>query len=87
MPNLLLDNGKSVANLMHAARPVLLELAGTAASATANGWRDRIDIVTASTPRPPADAVLIRPDGYVAWAGHQPDGLEAALHNWFGEPR
>ncbi|MCX4654026.1 SDR family oxidoreductase [Streptomyces microflavus] len=29
------------------------------------------------------DAVLIRPDGYVAWAGTSPAGLEAALATWF----
>ncbi|WP_328505156.1 FAD-dependent monooxygenase [Streptomyces sp. NBC_00391] len=32
--------------------------------------------------------VLIRPDGYVAWAGRTPDaGLEGALHRWCGAPR
>ncbi|WP_444971344.1 SDR family oxidoreductase [Streptomyces sp. SAI-25] len=30
-----------------------------------------------------ADAVLIRPDGYVAWAGTSAAGLEAALTTWF----
>ncbi|MFJ2107849.1 SDR family oxidoreductase [Streptomyces microflavus] len=29
------------------------------------------------------DAVLVRPDGYVAWAGTSPAGLEAALATWF----
>ncbi|MFL6144900.1 MAG: FAD-dependent monooxygenase [Labedaea sp.] len=87
MPNLALDNGSSIASLMHPARPVLLQLAGTAASSITTGWHDRIDIVTASTPRPPADAILIRPDGYVAWAGQPPHELESALHTWFGEPR
>jgi hypothetical protein len=88
MPNLLLDNGRSVAGLMHAARPVLLALGETEASTIAKGWRDRVDIVRASIAQPPASAVLIRPDGYVAWAGGRPDdGLEAALHAWFGAPR
>jgi hypothetical protein len=31
--------------------------------------------------------VLVRPDGYVAWAGATADdGLTAALHRWCGEP-
>ena len=30
---------------------------------------------------PPADALLIRPDGYVAWAGA--NGLTAAIERWF----
>ncbi|MFB7047645.1 SDR family oxidoreductase [Streptomyces microflavus] len=29
------------------------------------------------------DAVLVRPDGYVAWAGTSAAGLEAALATWF----
>ncbi|MFI6793136.1 hypothetical protein ACIBG4_37995 [Nonomuraea sp. NPDC050383] len=33
---------------------------------------------------PPAPALLIRPDGYVAWAGADPDSLKTALTRWFG---
>ncbi|WP_147259558.1 hypothetical protein [Pseudonocardia hierapolitana] len=29
-------------------------------------------------------AVLVRPDGYVAWAGADPTGLPGALDGWFG---
>ena len=36
---------------------------------------------------PAPAAVLIRPDGYVAWAGDPADpGLPAALTTWFGPP-
>jgi 2-polyprenyl-6-methoxyphenol hydroxylase-like FAD-dependent oxidoreductase len=85
MPDLVLDNGKRVATLLHAARPVLLDLAGRDdVTKTAAGWSDRVDVITASTPEPPADAVLIRPDGYVAWAGEELAGLENALSTWFG---
>jgi 2-polyprenyl-6-methoxyphenol hydroxylase-like FAD-dependent oxidoreductase len=49
------------------------------------------DLVTATTSEPPADAVLIRPDGYVAWAAGSgtpgsADGLRHALRAWFGDP-
>jgi hypothetical protein len=61
----------------------------------AAAWSDRVDIVTgtwapADEPggpaRPPA-AVLVRPDGYVAWAGPGSAGLTAALESWFGPAR
>ncbi|WP_171167812.1 FAD-dependent monooxygenase [Streptomyces sp. I05A-00742] len=47
-------------------------------------WADRVDRTT--TPSDPgADTVLLRPDGYVCWAGTASgDGLEAALERWFG---
>jgi 2-polyprenyl-6-methoxyphenol hydroxylase-like FAD-dependent oxidoreductase len=40
-------------------------------------WADRV--ATAA-----GDGVLVRPDGYVAWAGADPDELQAALVHWFG---
>jgi 2-polyprenyl-6-methoxyphenol hydroxylase-like FAD-dependent oxidoreductase len=77
-----------VAELVRAARPVLLLLAPRADLADLAGdWRDRVDVVTASTAEPPTEAVLIRPDGYVAWAGTSGESLRAALDTWFGRPR
>ncbi|HEY0226875.1 MAG TPA: FAD-dependent oxidoreductase, partial [Mycobacterium sp.] len=56
------------------------------------GWADRVDTVSASITDRPAAAMLIRPDGYVAWAADTFDeaaaaGLRAALQRWFGAPR
>ena len=39
----------------------------------------------------PAEAILIRPDGYVAWAAgpdapQEPGALRSALETWFGPP-
>ncbi|MYR46946.1 FAD-dependent monooxygenase [Streptomyces sp. SID5910] len=54
-------------------------------------WRDRVDIVTAApTETVPHDssAVLLRPDGYVAWAAPgSHDDLPTALARWFGPHR
>jgi 2-polyprenyl-6-methoxyphenol hydroxylase-like FAD-dependent oxidoreductase len=84
-----------VAELVRPARGVLLDLTGSGEVAgAASAWSDRVDVVTARpVARPaPADAMLIRPDGYVAWAAG-PDGtdltggLSEALHTWFGTPR
>ena len=80
--------GTRLAELLRTARPVLLDLAGRADLTTAaTGWADRVDIVSATTPEPPADALLVRPDGYVAWAGERgAEGLRQALDAWFGAP-
>ena len=69
-----------VAELLRGGRPVLLTVTGAAARA----WTDRVDVVL--TADAPAETVLIRPDGHVAWAGPDGDGLEDALRAWFGAP-
>ncbi len=78
-----------VAELLRTARPVLLDLAGRAdLRGAARGWTDRVDVVSGTTPDAPAAALLVRPDGYVAWAGDSgdPDGLRHSLRTWFGDP-
>jgi hypothetical protein len=88
VPDLTLDDGRRVAGLLHTARPVLLDLCGGAAAAGAHGWADSVDTVEAQLAGGPA-ALLIRPDGYVAWAADDfgsadADNLRAALTRWFG---
>jgi 2-polyprenyl-6-methoxyphenol hydroxylase-like FAD-dependent oxidoreductase len=96
-PDVPLDTGGGatrVAELMRGARPVLLDLAGREElRERADGWRDRLDVVAATSGRPPADALLIRPDGFIAWAAApgEPDAaagqaLRRALGRWFGAP-
>ena len=92
------DSGRTrLAELARAARPLLLNLAGDPAIAetatgwiaeTASGWKDRVDLITAQADVPAA-ALLIRPDGYVAWAADtaEPHSLRAALTRWFGDAR
>ncbi|MGV9558618.1 FAD-dependent monooxygenase [Streptomyces sp. NPDC003522] len=80
-----------VAQLLHTARGVLLVTDAAAQAADlAQDWADRVDIVTATfTPAPhtPLDAVLVRPDGYVAWTAPGSDHtLTDALTRWFGTP-
>jgi 2-polyprenyl-6-methoxyphenol hydroxylase-like FAD-dependent oxidoreductase len=88
-PDLTLDNGKRVAELLHAARPVLLDLSGGHVGEAAHGWADRVDVVIGATADAAVCALLIRPDGYVAWAADtferaDEDRLHAALQRWFG---
>lgn len=99
-PNLNLQNEQRtirVAELMRAGKGVLLDLAGRSALVeAASKWADRVETTTASCDARTAepDAMLIRPDGYVAWAISSAEGdkesegsLRAALERWFGAPR
>jgi 2-polyprenyl-6-methoxyphenol hydroxylase-like FAD-dependent oxidoreductase len=96
-PDLALRTGQgatSVAELMHTARPIFLDLADRPdLRETARDWPHRIDIHTARTDHRPADALLIRPDAHIAWAAStsEPAGtaapaLREALSCWFGAP-
>jgi 3-(3-hydroxy-phenyl)propionate hydroxylase len=99
MPDLDLvtaDGATRVFALLHAARPVLLNLAEPG-TIDISAWADRVQLVDATTEGPwelPAlgavtapSAALIRPDGYVAWVGDGTTaGLVDALATWFGPP-
>jgi 2-polyprenyl-6-methoxyphenol hydroxylase-like FAD-dependent oxidoreductase len=84
----------SVGQLMRAARPIFLDLAGrTDLRETAGAWQPRVGIGTATTDDRPADALLIRPDAHIAWAAtiDEPAGtagptLATALFTGFGTP-
>ncbi len=83
--------------LLHTARPVLLNL-GKPGSIDIAPWADRVRTVDADYagvwalpvvgPVAAPSAVLIRPDGHVAWVGEGSlEGLAEALTAWFGLPR
>ncbi len=85
-----------VFELLHDAKPVLLNLGGPGSFDMAP-WGDRVQLIDAEYAGPwelpvlgavPAPtAVLVRPDGYVAWVGELADpGLAEALSTWFGAP-
>ena len=85
-----------VFTLLHDARPVLLNL-GEPGGFDITPWADRVQLIDAKyvgTWELPAigavtapTAVLIRPDGYVAWVGDLTQlGLADALTTWFGPP-
>jgi 2-polyprenyl-6-methoxyphenol hydroxylase-like FAD-dependent oxidoreductase len=92
VPELVLADGRRVAELLHDGRPVLLDLGEGAAASAAADWADRVDVVIAAIAHPSVAAVLLRPDGYVAWASDGFDAtaesnLVAALERWFGPAR
>ncbi|WP_234340744.1 FAD-dependent monooxygenase [Streptomyces sp. NRRL F-5630] len=80
-----------VAELLRPARPLLLDLAGRVdLRDAARPWADRVSVVAGEAAlEPSAQALLVRPDGYVAWAGSADDtpaGLRSGLARWFGPP-
>jgi hypothetical protein len=92
MPDLDLvtaDGPLRVFTLLHDARPVLLDL-----GLDVTRWADRVRLIQATCEGvwelpvvgtvPAPAAVLVRPDGHVAWVGDGTDaGLEDALATWF----
>ena len=99
MPDLdvVTDDGPlRVFTLLHRARPVLLNVGEPGVFEIAP-WANRVQLVDAKyvgdwelpvigSVTAPA-AVLVRPDGYVAWVGERSQlGLVGALTTWFGPP-
>lgn len=84
-----------IAQLMRPGRPIFLNLAGaTDLMAPAERWRHRVDLHTARTSDRELAALLVRPDGYIAWSASTGDDptttvktLTSALLRWFGEPQ
>jgi 2-polyprenyl-6-methoxyphenol hydroxylase-like FAD-dependent oxidoreductase len=99
MPDLDLataDGPLRVFALLHEARPALLNL-GQPGAFDLGAWADRVQVVDAEYDGPwelpvlgavkAPGAVLVRPDGYVAWVGDGTQaGLADALTTWFGRP-
>ncbi|MFJ9109805.1 FAD-dependent monooxygenase [Streptomyces sp. NPDC102283] len=82
------DGDTTLVRLLHPGRGLLLDFSGKAQGVAAP-WSSRVRVVRAEgVERPPADALLIRPDGYAVWAAGPGDaeteGLRAALTTWFG---
>ncbi len=69
--------------LLHDGRGLLLDRTGRL---SVEGWADRVDLVVDTGEELDVPAVLLRPDGHVAWAGGDQRGLAAALPRWFGAP-
>ncbi|MDG6109533.1 rifampin monooxygenase [Dactylosporangium aurantiacum] len=68
--------------LLRTGRGLLLDGTGRL---SVGGWAGRVDSTRAGA-QVAAPAVLLRPDGHVAWAGDDQAALDAALGRWFGAP-
>ncbi|WP_336053824.1 FAD-dependent monooxygenase [Streptomyces sp. CA2R101] len=87
------DGDTSLTRALHSGRAVLVDLtSGAGAARAAEPWADRVRILSgAGDTAAGAEVLLVRPDGYVAWAGSAaaaedpgPAGLPQALRRWFG---
>ncbi|GAB2970131.1 rifampin monooxygenase [Saccharothrix stipae] len=66
---------------MHGGRGLLLDQTGRLSVA---GWEDRVDHVVEVSEELDVPAVLLRPDGHVAWVGEDQRDLVDRLPTWFG---
>ncbi|SDK09581.1 2-polyprenyl-6-methoxyphenol hydroxylase [Actinopolyspora mzabensis] len=67
--------------LMHHGRGLLLDQTGLL---SVQGWQNRVDHVVDVSEEMDVPAVLLRPDGHVAWAGDDQGELLEQLPKWFG---
>ncbi|OXM61782.1 rifampin monooxygenase [Amycolatopsis vastitatis] len=68
---------------LHRGRGLVLDRTGRLAVA---GWADRVDLIADPAAAVDVPALLLRPDGYVAWIGEHQQELEDHLARWFGGP-
>ncbi|MFE5867606.1 FAD-dependent monooxygenase [Streptomyces roseifaciens] len=91
-PDLELADGSRLADHLHDGRALLLDLADApGVRAAAEGYGGRVSVLTAAAPaRPELAGLLVRPDGFTAWAADTAappgatDVLGGALARWFG---
>ncbi|WP_406503577.1 FAD-dependent monooxygenase [Streptomyces sp. NBC_00212] len=90
-PDLCLDNGTRLGDLMQDGRGVALDFsADRRLHRPAMGWESRIRYAAGPAGNDLGlGAVLVRPDGVVAWTGDRtpdPESFERAASNWLGSP-
>lgn len=66
---------------MRAGRGLLLDQTG---DLSVDGWSDRVELVAGAIDELDEPAILLRPDGYIAWIGAEQSDLDGHLARWFG---
>jgi hypothetical protein len=90
MPNLRLEDGTRLADHTHEGRALLADLAGDdQLAALAQPYAGRVELVRGRSEGSGLGGLLVRPDGFVAWASadgaSDPAGLGTALTRWLGD--
>jgi 2-polyprenyl-6-methoxyphenol hydroxylase-like FAD-dependent oxidoreductase len=89
MPDLRLDDGTRLADHAHEGRALLVDLAGDDRPAVlAKPYAGRLKLVRSGSEGAGVSGLLVRPDGFVAWASADAGdtaGLRAALTRWLGD--
>lgn len=90
MPDLRLDDGTRLSDRTRTGRALLVDLAGDdRLAALAERYAGRLELVRGRADGAGADGLLIRPNGFVAWASAAGapvgQGPEAALTRWLGK--
>lgn len=80
--NIALTRG-NLYDLTRSGRGLLLDQGG---QLSVDGWSDRADHIVDTSTELDAPAVLLRPDGHVAWVGDSQAELDTQLSTWFGRP-
>jgi hypothetical protein len=83
VPDLTFADGSRLADHCHRGGGILFDFKGNCHDL--DGYEGRVANVSAEHVGEHA-ALLVRPDGMVAWAGDDQEGLDAALRRWWGEP-
>jgi hypothetical protein len=89
MPDLRLDDDSRLSGHAHDGRALLVDLAADdRVAALAEPYAGRVKLVRGRCDGAGVSGLLVRPDGFVAWApadgASDPLGLQAALTRWFG---
>ncbi|MFI5952950.1 FAD-dependent monooxygenase [Cryptosporangium sp. NPDC051539] len=80
LKDLPLEHGR-LYERMRDGRGLLLDRTGRL---SVSGWADRVGYAAGVSEELDAPAVLLRPDGQVAWSGDSPEDLRGPLERWFG---
>ena len=84
-PDLAFEDGTRLADHLRDGRALLIDLEGEAKAP--NGYDDRLAVLSAKCEEPvDAVALLVRPDGVIAWAGGDLTDAIGAVEHWLGAP-